>query len=171
MDQRPGLRVGQPCRCTRGRRLPGAVLPRAGVPAQAPADLRPARGVSPGASRDDPFLHHARRPRGAAAVLAQAHDILRQRPDLGVLPELAGQLQASLATSNTRAVGASSLTAAELRLLPLLSTHLSYAEIGERLYVSKNTVKTQAYSAYRKLGVSSRSEAVVRTRELGLDAL
>jgi LuxR family transcriptional regulator, maltose regulon positive regulatory protein len=109
-------------------------------------------------------------PGGAAAVLAQAHDILRQRPDLGVLPELAGQLQASLATSNTHAVGASSLTAAELRLLPLLSTHLSYAEIGERLYVSKNTVKTQAYSAYRKLGVSSRSEAVVRTRELGLDA-
>ena len=108
---------------------------------------------------------------GAAAVLTQAHDILRQRPDLGVLPELADRLQASLATSNTRAVGASSLTAAELRLLPLLSTHLSYAEIGERLYVSKNTVKTQAYSAYRKLGVSSRSEAVVRTRELGLDAL
>jgi LuxR family maltose regulon positive regulatory protein len=110
-------------------------------------------------------------PAGAAAVLAQAHDILQQRPDLGVLPELAGQLQASLATGSTRSVGASSLTAAELRLLPLLSTHLSYAEIGERLYVSKNTVKTQAYSAYRKLGVSSRSEAVVRTRELGLDAL
>jgi LuxR family maltose regulon positive regulatory protein len=110
-------------------------------------------------------------PPGAAAVLAQAHDILRQRPDLGVLPEAAGQLQASLATGNTLAVGASSLTAAELRLLPLLSTHLSYAEIGEQLYVSKNTVKTQAYSAYRKLGVSSRSEAVVRTRELGLDSL
>jgi LuxR family maltose regulon positive regulatory protein len=110
-------------------------------------------------------------PGGAAAVLAQADDILRQRPDLGVLPELAGQLQAGLATGISHAIGASSLTAAELRLLPLLSTHLSYAEIGERLYVSKNTVKTQAYSAYRKLGVSSRSEAVVRTRELGLDAL
>jgi LuxR family maltose regulon positive regulatory protein len=110
-------------------------------------------------------------PGGAAAVLAQVHDILRQRPDLGVLPELAGQLQASLATANARAVGASSLTAAELRLLPLLATHLSYQEIGERLFVSKNTVKTQAYSAYRKLRVSSRSEAVVRTRELGLDAV
>jgi len=110
-------------------------------------------------------------PEGAAAVLAQVHDILRQRPDLGVLPELAGQLQASLATANARAVGASSLTAAELRLLPLLATHLSYQEIGERLFVSKNTVKTQAYSAYRKLRVSSRSEAVVRTRELGLDAV
>ena len=110
-------------------------------------------------------------PEGAAAVLAQVHDILRQRPDLGVLPELAGQLQASLATANARAVGASSLTAAELRLLPLLATHLSYQEIGERLFVSKNTVKTQAYSAYRKLGVSTRSDAVIRTRELGLDAL
>lgn len=110
-------------------------------------------------------------PGGAAAVLAQVHDILQQRPDLGVLPELAGQLQASLATVNARAVGASSLTAAELRLLPLLATHLSYQEIGEQLFVSKNTVKTQAYSAYRKLLVSSRSEAVVRTRELGLDAL
>jgi len=109
-------------------------------------------------------------PAGAAAVLAQIHGILRQRPDLGVLPARAGRLQASLATTNARAAGASSLTAAELRLLPLLSTHLSYAEIGERLHVSKNTVKTQAYSAYRKLGVSSRSEAVVRTRELGLDA-
>jgi LuxR family maltose regulon positive regulatory protein len=108
---------------------------------------------------------------GAAAVLAQAREILQQRPDLGVLSELAAQLHASLATGRTRSDGASSLTAAELRLLPLLSTHLSYAEIGEQLFVSKNTVKTQAYSAYRKLGVSSRSEAVVRTRELGLDAL
>ncbi|MFY9864483.1 MAG: hypothetical protein WAK58_11765, partial [Trebonia sp.] len=73
-------------------------------------------------------------PEGAAAVLAQVHDILQQRPDLGVLPELAGQLQASLAMANARAVGASSLTAAELRLLPLLATHLSYQEIGERLF-------------------------------------
>jgi LuxR family maltose regulon positive regulatory protein len=109
-------------------------------------------------------------PEGAAAMLAQIRGILQQRPDLGVLEALAGQLQATLATTNAPAVGASSLTAAELRLLPLLSTHLSYAEIGDRLYVSKNTVKTQAYSAFRKLGVSSRSQAVVRARDLGLDA-
>jgi LuxR family maltose regulon positive regulatory protein len=109
-------------------------------------------------------------PDGAAAVLAQIHDILQQRPHLGLLPALAGRLQASLATDDARPVGASSLTSAELRLLPLLSTHLSYQEISDRLFVSKNTVKTQAYSAYRKLGVSTRSEAVVRARELGLDA-
>jgi LuxR family transcriptional regulator, maltose regulon positive regulatory protein len=110
-------------------------------------------------------------PGGAAAVLAQAQDILQQRPDLGVLPQLAAGLGSKLATIRAGAAGASSLTAAELRLLPLLSTHLSFREIGERLFVSSHTVKTQAYSAYRKLGVSSRSEAVARARELGLDAL
>ena len=109
-------------------------------------------------------------PEGAAAVLAQIDDILQQRPDLGLLPAQAGRLQASLGTDNAHPGGASSLTSAELRLLPLLSTHLSYQEISERLFISKNTVKTQAYSAYRKLGVSTRSEAVVRARELGLDA-
>jgi LuxR family maltose regulon positive regulatory protein len=67
-----------------------------------------------------------------------------------------------------RAAEASGLTRAELRLLPLLATHLSFREIGDRLYVSRNTVKTQAISAYRKLGVSSRSAAVDRASELGL---
>ena len=110
-------------------------------------------------------------PGGAAAVLAQAHDILQQRPDLGVLAEQASALQAKLATIKAGAAGASSLTAAELRLLPLLSTHLSFREISERLFVSSHTVRTQAYSAYRKLGVSSRSEAVARAHELGLDGL
>ena len=109
-------------------------------------------------------------PAGAAAVLRQVHDILQQRPDLGILPRLADQLQSQLGKTKAIAVGASSLTAAELRLLPLLSTHLSFREIGERLYVSSHTVKTQAYSAYRKLGASSRSEAVARVHELGLDA-
>jgi LuxR family transcriptional regulator, maltose regulon positive regulatory protein len=109
-------------------------------------------------------------PAGTAAILHQVHDILQQRPDLGVLTKLAGQLESQLGKTGANAVGASSLTAAELRLLPLLSTHLSYREIGERLYVSSHTVKTQAYSAYRKLGASSRSEAVTRVHELGLDA-
>jgi LuxR family maltose regulon positive regulatory protein len=61
----------------------------------------------------------------------------------------------------------SSLTTAELRLLPLLPTHLTFAEIGQQLYVSRHTVKTQAISVYRKLGVSSRSQAVQRLEELG----
>ena len=62
----------------------------------------------------------------------------------------------------------SALTAAELRLLPLLATHLTFREIGERFFVSRNTVKSQAISVYRKLGVSSRSDAIERAAELGL---
>ena len=108
---------------------------------------------------------------GAGAVLRQVHDILQQRPDLGVIPSEAEELQSRLAKIKAVAVSASSLTAAELRLLPLLPTHLSFREMGERLHVSTNTVKTQAYSVYRKLGVSSRSGAVTRMHELGLDAL
>ena len=79
---------------------------------------------------------------------------------------------ADLVTLTTRrhaeAPGASSLTTAELRLLPMLSTHLSFPQIGERLYISRHTVKTQATSIYRKLGVSSRIEAIDRMHELGL---
>ena len=63
------------------------------------------------------------------------------------------------------------LTRAELRLLPLLATHLSFREIGARLYVSRNTVKTQAISVYRKLGVSSRSDAIEHAVRLGLVAV
>ena len=61
-----------------------------------------------------------------------------------------------------------SLTRAELRLLPLLATHLSFREIAERLYISRNTVKTQAISTYRKLGVSSRSDAIEQAARVGL---
>ena len=64
--------------------------------------------------------------------------------------------------------GAATLTNAELRLLPYLATHLSFPEIGERLYISRHTVKTEAMSIYRKLGCSSRSEAVDAARELRL---
>jgi LuxR family maltose regulon positive regulatory protein len=53
-------------------------------------------------------------------------------------------------------------------VLPLLSTHLRYLEIGNRLFVSYHTVKTQANSIYNKLGVSGRSEAVSRAIEIGL---
>ncbi len=107
-------------------------------------------------------------PGGARAVLRQANDIFQQRPALGNLPQQADELRAKVETIRAEGLGASSLTTAELRLLPLLPTHLSFREIGERLYVSRHTVKTQAISIYRKLGVSSRSETIERMHELGL---
>ena len=60
------------------------------------------------------------------------------------------------------------LTAAELRLLPLLPSYLSFREIADRLGISRNTVKTQAISVYRKLGVKSRTAVVERAQTLGL---
>jgi LuxR family maltose regulon positive regulatory protein len=105
---------------------------------------------------------------GARTVLRQARDILQQRRDLGDLPHQVEDLWRKLDAVDPGVPGASSLTTAELRLLPLLSTHLSFREIGERLYVSRHTVKTQAISIYRKLGVSSRSDAIARMHELGL---
>jgi LuxR family maltose regulon positive regulatory protein len=106
-------------------------------------------------------------PSGARTVLRQLQDVIQQRPDLGLLPGLADELRARLDTLTVRAVGASSLTTAELRVLALLPTHLTFREIGERLYVSRHTVKSQVMSVYRELGVSSRSEAIDRVQELG----
>jgi LuxR family transcriptional regulator, maltose regulon positive regulatory protein len=54
------------------------------------------------------------------------------------------------------------------RLLPLLSTHLSFPEIAAEMFLSRNTIKSEANAIYRKLGASSRSQAVARSRELGL---
>ena len=60
------------------------------------------------------------------------------------------------------------LTERELAVLRLLPTQLSTREIGRELSVSVNTVRSQVQAIYRKLGVSSRSEAVTHARELGL---
>ena len=56
---------------------------------------------------------------------------------------------------------------AELRLLPT-ATHLTFKQIGERLFVSRNTVSSEVGSIYRKLGVSSRSDAVQHATAIGL---
>jgi LuxR family maltose regulon positive regulatory protein len=60
------------------------------------------------------------------------------------------------------------LTTAELRVLRYLPTQLSFPEIAGGLFVSRHTIKTQALAVYHKLGVSSRTAAVDRARDLGL---
>ena len=150
-----------------------ATFPRPGEPRQA-ARLRPQLTYAVPFLAVQTLVELARAylaladPAGARVVLREASAILRLRPDLGSLPREADELSSTIDTLRVGSVGASSLTAAELRLVPLLSTHLSFREIGERLYVSRHTVKTQAISIYRKLGVSSRSEAIDRVLEIGL---
>jgi LuxR family transcriptional regulator, maltose regulon positive regulatory protein len=103
----------------------------------------------------------------ARTLLGEARCILQQRPDLGILPSQTALLQSKL-DSLRETTTAPALTTAELRLLPLLSTHLTFREIGERLYLSPHTVKSQALSVYRKLGASSRSQAIQRVQRTGL---
>lgn len=107
-------------------------------------------------------------PDGARHALREADEIARIRPSLGVLSDALDEMHARLGTASRTLAGASTLTAAELRLLPILSTHLKFEEIAERLHVSSHTVKTQARSIYAKLDASSRSEAVERAIEVGL---
>lgn len=107
-------------------------------------------------------------PAGARTVLREVDEIFRRRPDLGVLGAQLADIREQLESVPVGAPGMSTLTAAELRLFPYLSTYLTFPEIGERLFLSRHTVKTQAISIYRKLGVSSRREAIERARELGL---
>jgi LuxR family maltose regulon positive regulatory protein len=105
----------------------------------------------------------------ARHLLREIDDILLRRPALGVLVDQVSEFRRILTSSGQMgATGGSPLSPAELRLLPYLQTHLTIREIGERLYVSRNTVSSEVASIYRKLGVSSRSEAVEQATMLGL---
>jgi LuxR family maltose regulon positive regulatory protein len=109
-------------------------------------------------------------PTAAAHMLADARRHVVTLPDAGVMPvwieQLAGAVEDASARSKTKE--ASTLTAAELGVLRLLPTHLSLAQIADQHVVSRNTVKTQVASIYRKLGVNDRTDAVDRARAQGL---
>jgi LuxR family transcriptional regulator, maltose regulon positive regulatory protein len=104
---------------------------------------------------------------GARAKLSAAGAPLRRIPDAVVLRDWIRQAWED-ADAARAVTGRWPLTPAELRLLHQLPTHLTFKEIAEELFVSPNTVKTQARSIYRKLGASGRAEAVACARAAGL---
>ena len=105
----------------------------------------------------------------ARHLLRELDDILLRRPALGTLVNQVAELHRILTVGPQVGVpGSSPLTSAELRLLPYLQTHLTIRGIGDRLFVSRNTVSSEVASIYRKLGVSSRHDAVQRATEIGL---
>jgi LuxR family maltose regulon positive regulatory protein len=103
---------------------------------------------------------------GAQSQLDDAERFVRACADAPVLAERHASARA--AAEAPGGSGRWPLTPAELRLLHLLPTHLSLREIADQLYVSNNTVKSQARSIYRKLSVTSRGEAVSAARAGGL---
>ena len=111
------------------------------------------------------FLHHSDG-KEARRQLARA---MRARPSLGALIDEVNDFRDVHASrAAPRATGAVPLTPAELRLLPYLQTHLTAEQIAERLFLSSHTVKTEVKVIYRKLGVSSRNDAVQRATAISL---
>ena len=108
----------------------------------------------------------------AAASRNEASALLRGCADADIAQTVltAAQRSKCVAVSprNQADTVAEKLTAKEHEVLRLLATRLSRREIGQRLYVSLNTVKTHQRALYRKLGVENRAAAVTRARELGL---
>ena len=100
--------------------------------------------------------------------LDEADALLAFVPDAVRVKDQLAELRRDLAGHGSDAFGPSSLTVSELRVLQYLPTHLSMAEIAERLYISRNTVKSHAVAIYRKLGTASRGAAVQVAEEAGL---
>ena len=94
----------------------------------------------------------------------------RMTPDLhdSLAQDLQNETDRALSLINVDGVTSPALTPAELRILQFLPSHVQLPQIGEHLFVSTNTVKSHVMAIHRKLGVTSRAEAVVRARELGL---
>jgi LuxR family maltose regulon positive regulatory protein len=105
----------------------------------------------------------------ARTLTREAAELLVLVPDGELLGErLAALQQISDAAGVATGALVTPMTPAEMRVLRYLPTHLTFAAIADELFVSRNTVKTQAISIYRKLGVSSRGPAVDAARGLGL---
>ncbi len=104
----------------------------------------------------------------ARSMLLEVDDILRVRPDLGVLTSDAAGLRTAAAEVREPGSGHWALTAAELRVLTFLPTHLTFPEIAERLVLSPHTIKSQAVAIYGKLGVATRRAAIERAVAMGL---
>jgi LuxR family maltose regulon positive regulatory protein len=105
----------------------------------------------------------------ARHLLREIDEIMLRRPSLGALVDQVAEAHATVAANGQiGAAGSAPLTGAELRLLPYIQTHLTIGEIADRLLVSRNTVSTEVASIYRKLGVSSRNDAVQQATKIGL---
>jgi DNA-binding CsgD family transcriptional regulator len=89
-----------------------------------------------------------------------------RRPGLGVFARQDIRAELSHARGSF-VLGASALTAAGLRLLPMLSTRLSFPQIAGEMFLSRDTVNSQAAPIHRRLRACSRRQAVARFRNLG----
>jgi LuxR family maltose regulon positive regulatory protein len=101
----------------------------------------------------------------ALARLSEAKALLGEHADAGRLPQWYAEAVRTVGLAERRPTPSKELSDAERRILRLLASDLTLREIGRELYLSLNTVKPHTHSIYRKLGVSSRAEAVRAGRD------
>lgn len=108
----------------------------------------------------------------AASVHARtAHSRLEQFGDGGIFEQRLEETMRTIESGNEAATSPAdpkALTDRELQVLTMLESPLSLRDIGGELFVSRNTTKTHVASVYRKLGVTTRTAAVARARQLEL---
>lgn len=105
---------------------------------------------------------------GKSKWLDAAERMLQRMPDAVHLKSQIAEARKLVTVSHDGSNGLQTLSAAERRVLHYLPTHLGLAEIADRLYLSRHTVKSHVVSVYRKLGVANRSEAVEVAYKAGL---
>jgi LuxR family transcriptional regulator, maltose regulon positive regulatory protein len=104
---------------------------------------------------------------GGRALLDEASHLLTSLPGEAEAQQARlGQIQRRLAVRARVVSFTEPLTDREISVLRLLRGTLSLREIGQQLYVSQNTIKTHTRAVYRKLGVSTRQDAVAKAREI-----
>jgi LuxR family maltose regulon positive regulatory protein len=97
----------------------------------------------------------------AGQLLDEAAQLMARFPEgMGAMNARLTAARAALRRLPSPDSGPERLTARELDVLRLLQGPMNLAEIASELYLSRNTVKTHVQAVYRKLGASSRSEAV-----------
>jgi LuxR family maltose regulon positive regulatory protein len=137
---------------------------RLGDAARAAAQLAEALGLAEPQGAYRVFLDGGLAVRSAITVLV---------PPTSRYAGFAGRLLERFDSSGPRLADAAGragvrLTDSECAVLRFLPSHMTNEEISEALFLSVNTVKTHLRSAYRKLGVRSRRDAIARGRRLGL---
>jgi ATP/maltotriose-dependent transcriptional regulator MalT len=159
----------------------GVVLAAEGAPGEAEHELAAAERFF----ADEVATHHhtwllvllarVRMRRGhlaeAETTLGSARQALADLNDAGWVPALADAVARELAAASDRASTGELLhppSDAELAVLTLLASDLSTRQIGERLVLSLNTIRSHTSALYRKLGVHTRADAVARATALGL---
>jgi LuxR family maltose regulon positive regulatory protein len=108
-------------------------------------------------------LHAIGREEEAGMRLDEAETLLAVRPDAGILAKWYEKTRREIGQGDAPRSG-ENLSNAELRVLRLLASDLTKREIGCELLLSTNTVKSHIRSIYRKLGVSSRQDAIRAAR-------